>query len=53
MVSKSPNSYIMKTESIKLRSVFTSGVNLGNQIHKTKKGPGSYKRKNRKNEKLD
>jgi stalled ribosome alternative rescue factor ArfA len=40
----------MKTNSpIKLRSVFTSGVNLGNQIHKTLKGKGSYNRKNRNN----
>ena len=53
MMNKSSQSGFMKTNTIKLRSVFTSGVNLGNQIHKTKKGPGSYKRKNRKNEKLD
>ena len=33
----------------KIRSVFTSGVNLGNQIHKTRKGKGAYTRKNRNN----
>ena len=31
--------------SIKIRSVFTSGVNLGGVTHKTKKGKGSYSRK--------
>lgn len=30
---------------IKIRSVFTSGMNLSNQIHRTKKGAGSYNRK--------
>ena len=40
----------MKTNTqIKLRSVFSSGMNLGNQIHRTKKGKGSYVRKNRNN----
>jgi stalled ribosome alternative rescue factor ArfA len=40
----------MKTNlPLKLRSVFTSGVNLGNQIHKARKGKGSYNRKNRNN----
>jgi len=40
----------MKTNTqIKLRSVFTSGLNLGNQIHRTKKGKGAYTRKNRNN----
>jgi len=40
----------MKTNNIiKLRSVFSSGMNLGNQIHKTRKGKGSYSRKNRNN----
>ena len=40
----------MKTNTqIKLRSVFSSGLNLGNQIHRTKKGKGSYVRKNRNN----
>jgi stalled ribosome alternative rescue factor ArfA len=38
----------MKTyNQIKLRSIFTSGINLGNQIHRTKTGKGSYRRKNR------
>ena len=31
--------------SIKIRSVFTSGVNLGGATHQTKKGKGSYSRK--------
>ena len=32
----------------KIRSIFTSGqVKLGSQVHKPKKGPGSYKRINR------
>lgn len=35
----------MKNNTIKIRSVFTSGVNLGNQIHRPKKGKGSYSRK--------
>ena len=40
----------MKTNTqIKLRSVFSSGMNLGNQIHRTKKGKGAYTRKNRNN----
>ena len=33
--------------TIKIRSVFTSGVNLGGVIHKPKKGKGSYSRKNK------
>lgn len=33
--------------SLKLRSVFTSGVNLGGSIHRPKKGKGSYSRKTR------
>ena len=37
----------------KIRSVFSSGPNLGAQIHRTKKGKGSYKRKGRRNSKLD
>ena len=41
---------VMKTNNqIKIRSVFSSGVNLGNQIHRTKKGKGAYQRKNRNN----
>jgi hypothetical protein len=41
---------MMKTTSqIKIRSVFTSGVNLGGAVHKTKKGKGAYFRKNRYN----
>jgi hypothetical protein len=40
----------MKTNtSTKIRSAFTSGINLGNQIHRTKKGKGSYNRKDRYN----
>ena len=38
----------MKTTTInqvKIRSQFTSGVNLGGCVHKTKKGKGSYSRK--------
>jgi len=36
----------MKINStLKLRSVFTSGVNLGGATHQTKKGKGSYSRK--------
>ena len=31
---------------LKIRSIFTSGMNLSNQIHRTKKGAGSYNRKN-------
>jgi len=34
------------TKLLKLRSIFTSGMNLSNQIHRTKKGAGSYNRKN-------
>jgi stalled ribosome alternative rescue factor ArfA len=37
----------MKLNTPKLRSVFTSGMNLGNQIHRPKKGKGSYSRKNK------
>jgi stalled ribosome alternative rescue factor ArfA len=37
----------MKSNTIKLRSIFTSGINLGNQVHRTKKGKGAYVRKNR------
>lgn len=33
------------TNTIKIRSVFTSGINLGGCTHKTKKGKGSYSRK--------
>mgnify|MGYP003704441815 CR=1 FL=1 len=33
------------TNQIKIRSIFTSGVNLGGVVHKTKKGKGSYSRK--------
>jgi len=33
------------TTQIKIRSVFTSGVNLGGCSHKPKKGKGSYSRK--------
>mgnify|MGYP003338328454 CR=1 FL=1 len=32
---------------IKIRSVFTSGVNLGGAVHKTGKGKGSYSRKSK------
>jgi hypothetical protein len=42
----------MKTQlkfQLKLRSVFTSGVNLGGVIHRPKKGKGAYIRKNRYN----
>jgi hypothetical protein len=40
----------MKTNAPKLRrSIFTSGMNLGNQVHATKTGKGSYRRKNRYN----
>lgn len=42
-----------RMKTLKLRSVFTSGVNLGAQIHRTKRGKGSYKRKDRNNSKLD
>lgn len=35
------------TNSIKIRSQFTSGLNLGGCTHKTKKGKGSYSRKNK------
>ena len=35
------------TNSIKIRSVFTSGVNLGGVAHKPSKGKGSYSRKNK------
>jgi hypothetical protein len=35
------------TTNLKIRSVFTSGVNLGGSTHKTKKGKGSYVRKNK------
>jgi hypothetical protein len=38
----------MKINStIKIRSVFTSGVNLGGVAHKPKKGKGSYSRKSK------
>jgi len=38
----------MKINSqIKIRSVFTSGVNLGGVVHKPSKGKGSYSRKNK------
>lgn len=38
----------MKINStIKIRSVFTSGVNLGGVTHQTKKGKGSYSRKSK------
>lgn len=37
----------MKTTTIKIRSVFTSGVNLGGCSHKTRKGKGSYVRKSK------
>lgn len=33
--------------SIKIRSQFTSGVNLGGAVHKTRKGKGSYQRKSK------
>jgi hypothetical protein len=37
---------IMKTtNNLKMRSVFTSGVNLGGVAHKPKKGKGAYTRK--------
>jgi stalled ribosome alternative rescue factor ArfA len=39
----------MKTNAPKLRSIFTSGINLGDQVHRTKTGKGSYRRKNRYN----
>lgn len=39
--------------TLKLRSVFTSGVNLGGCTHKPKKGKGSYSRKNKYNNRLD
>lgn len=35
------------TTKKKLRSIFTSGAKMGHQIHRTKKGPGSYRRNNR------
>jgi len=38
----------MKT-ILKLRSIFTSGVNLGGAVHRPKKGKGAYTRKNRYN----
>lgn len=38
----------MKINSqIKIRSVFTSGVNLGGVVHKPSKGKGSYSRKSK------
>jgi len=43
----------MKNTTIKIRSVFTSGVNLGGVAHKTKKGKGSYSRKNRNNKRWE
>ena len=33
------------TNNLKMRSVFTSGVNLGGVSHKPKKGKGAYTRK--------
>lgn len=39
----------MKNDTIKIRSVFTSGVNLGNQVHRPKKGKGAYTRKQKFN----
>ena len=33
------------TNQIKIRSQFTSGINLGGCVHKTRKGKGSYSRK--------
>lgn len=39
---------MMKINStIKIRSVFTSGVNLGGVTHKPSKGKGSYQRKSK------
>lgn len=39
--------------TLKLRSVFTSGINLGGCTHKPKKGKGAYSRKNKYNNRLD
>lgn len=36
-------------KQLRLRSIFTSGVNLGNQIHRPSRGKGSYTRKDRYN----
>lgn len=33
----------------KLRSIFTSGINLGGSTHRPKKGKGAYVRKTRYN----
>jgi len=33
------------TNNLKIRSAFTSGLNLGGCVHKPKKGKGSYSRK--------
>ena len=38
---------MMKNTSLKIRSQFTSGINLGGCVHKPKKGKGSYSRKNK------
>lgn len=37
------------TKQLKLRSLFTSGVNLGGQVHRPNRGKGSYVRKDRYN----
>jgi len=39
----------MKSSKIKIRSAFTSGINLGGVVHTAKKGKGSYNRKNKYN----
>jgi hypothetical protein len=35
----------MNSPKKKIRSAFSSGVNLGGSVHKPRKGKGSYKRK--------
>ena len=40
---------MMKNTSLKIRSQFTSGINLGGCVHRPKKGKGSYTRKNKFN----
>lgn len=47
LIKKSPILVLtMKiNNTIKIRSVFSSGINLGGSTHKTRKGKGSYNRK--------
>jgi stalled ribosome alternative rescue factor ArfA len=40
---------LVQQPQLKLRSIFTSGLNLGGQVHKTRRGKGSYVRKDRYN----